>query len=163
MKAKIDSFMEAFGMAEYPVLFRYTDSLPEGTLLPPEATRVCVFALLAKTRAEGRPVALSASHHGCAGGGYYLGFLDQPREGIEYFLSCGVAGKMEGERYLKTPDLARAYFARVPARRRNDTACSPGPTCRTSRTIRKSSSSSRHRTFSRGFTSLPRSTGTKTR
>ncbi len=116
MKATIDSFMEAFGMAEYPVLFRYTDSLPEETMLPPEATRVCVFALLAKTRAEGRPVALSASQYGCAGGGYYLGFLDQPREGIEYFLSCGIAGKMEGERYLKTPELARAYFARLPGR-----------------------------------------------
>jgi len=116
MKAKIESFMEAFGMAEYPVLFRYTDSLPEGTMLPPEATRICVFALLAKTRAEGRPLALSASQYGCAGGGYYLGFLDQPREGIEYFLSCGIAGKMEGERYLKTPELARAYFARLPGR-----------------------------------------------
>ena len=116
MKAKIDSFMEALGMAEYPVLFRYTDSLPEDTLLPQEGKHVCVFALLEKTRAEGRPVALSASRYGCAGGGYYLGFLDAPREGIEYFLSCGIPGKMEGERYIKTPELARAKFAQMPVR-----------------------------------------------
>lgn len=116
MKEKIDSFMEAFGTSEYPVLFRYTDTLPKGTLLPQEGKHVCVFALLSKTRAEGMPVALSASHFGCGGGGYYLGFLDAPREGIEYFLSCGIPGKMEGERYIKSPELARAKFAQMPVR-----------------------------------------------
>src|SRR3989337_3881139 len=116
MQARIETFMEAFGMSEYPVLFRYADDLPKGTLFPPEGARTCLFALLAKTRTEGMPVALSPSHHGCPGGGYYLGFLDTPREGIEYFLSCGIPGKMEGERYLKTPELARARFAQVPVR-----------------------------------------------
>src|SRR4030067_842701 len=76
-----------------------------------EQTGPCLSALRAKTRTEGMPVALSPSHHGCPGGGYYLGFLDTPREGIEYFLSCGIPGKMEGERYLKTPELARARLA----------------------------------------------------
>ena len=116
MNARISSFMEAFGMSEYPVLFRYADDLPRGTLFPPEGARVCLFALLGKTRTEGVPVALSPSHHGCPGGGYYLGFLETPREGIEYFLSCGIPGKMEGERYLRTPELARARFAKVPVR-----------------------------------------------
>src|SRR3990172_9470020 len=68
MKARIESFMEAFGMSEYPVLFRYADDLPKGTLFPPEGARTCLFALLAKTRTEGMPVALSPSHHGCPGG-----------------------------------------------------------------------------------------------
>ncbi len=116
MKALFDAMTAALGMAEYPVLFRYVDELPRGTLLPPEGGRTCLFALLASTRADGRPVALSAAHHGCAGGGYYLGFLETPREGIEYFLSCGVPGKMDGERYLKTPELARARFAQAPVR-----------------------------------------------
>ncbi|MGZ8439803.1 MAG: DUF169 domain-containing protein [Candidatus Deferrimicrobiaceae bacterium] len=116
MKARFESFMGAFGMSEYPVLFRYADDLPKGTLFPPEGARVCLFALLGKTRTEGVPVALSPSHHGCPGGGYYLGFLETPREGIEYFLSCGIPGKMEGERYLRTPELARARFAKVPVR-----------------------------------------------
>ncbi len=116
MKRRIETFMEAFGMAEYPLLFRYTDDLPKGTLFPREGAWTCLFALLVKTRTEGMPVALSAAHHGCGGAGYYLGFLDQPREGIEYFLSCGIPGKMEGERYVKTPELARARFARMPVR-----------------------------------------------
>ncbi|HEU5359673.1 MAG TPA: DUF169 domain-containing protein [Candidatus Deferrimicrobiaceae bacterium] len=116
MKTQIETFMKAFGTSEYPILFRYADELPKGTLLPPKGARTCLFALLAKTRTEGTPVAFSATHHGCRGGGYYLGFLDTPREGIEYFLSCGIPGEMEGERYVKTPDLARAKFAGMPVR-----------------------------------------------
>jgi hypothetical protein len=116
MNARIGSFMEAFGMSEFPVLFRYADDLPKGTLFPPAGARVCLFALLGKTRTEGVPVALSQSHQGCPGGGYHLGFLETPREGIEYFLSCGIPGKMEGERYLRTPELARARFAKAPVR-----------------------------------------------
>ncbi|HEY6096873.1 MAG TPA: DUF169 domain-containing protein, partial [Candidatus Deferrimicrobium sp.] len=116
MKKLFDAMTEALGMTEYPVLFRYVDDLPKGTLLPPEGARTCLFALLAKTRADGRPVALSAAHHGCGGGGYYLGFLETPREGIDHFLSCGIPGKMDGERYLKTPELVRARLAQAPVR-----------------------------------------------
>ena len=116
MKALCDAMMDALGMQEYPVLFRYVDDLPKDTLLPPEGARTCLFALLARTRKEGRPVALSAAHHGCAGAGYYLGFLATPREGIGEFLSCGIPGKMEGERYLKTPALARTRIAQAPVR-----------------------------------------------
>lgn len=114
MKALCDPMMDALGMWEYPVVFRYVDDLPPDTLLPPEGARTCLFALLARTRAEGRPVAVSATHHGCAGAGYYLGFLAAPREGIGEFLSCGIPGKMDGERYLKTPELARARIAQAP-------------------------------------------------
>ena len=67
MKEAFDRFMEAFGMTEYPVLFQYADELPAGTLLPPQGQHVCVFALLARTRRDGTPVAFSASTHGCHG------------------------------------------------------------------------------------------------
>ncbi len=116
MKALFDAMTDALGMEEPPVLFRYVDDLPQGTLLPPEGTRTCLFALLARTRKDGRPVALSATHYGCAGAGYYLGFLETPREGLDYFLSCGIPGKVEGERYLKTPDLVRARISQAPVR-----------------------------------------------
>lgn len=28
---------------------------------------------------------------------------------FEYFLSCGIPGKLEGERYKKTPELVRSW------------------------------------------------------
>lgn len=116
MTALYAAMTEALGLPEFPVLFRYVDELPKGTLLPPEGARTCLFALLGRTRAEGRPVALSAAHQGCGGAGFYLGFAAAPRDGIEHFLSCGIPGKMEGERYLKTPGLARSRIAQAPVR-----------------------------------------------
>lgn len=56
------------------------------------------------------------THFGCAGGAYYMGFLESPRPNIEYFLSCGIPGEMEGERYIKTPQLAREYFGKMKPR-----------------------------------------------
>ena len=43
---------------------------------------------------------------GCFGGQRYLGFRKEIRPNFEYFLSCGIPGKMEGERYKKTPEIA---------------------------------------------------------
>jgi hypothetical protein len=42
-----------------------------------------------------------------------MGFLQTPRPNIEYFLSCGIPGEMEGERYIKTPEIARSYFGKM--------------------------------------------------
>jgi hypothetical protein len=114
MGSPVDRIVAALGLPEYPLLFAWTDDLPDGAVLPAEGTRPCLFALLAGTRRDGRPVALSRSRHGCGGAGYYLGFLDAPRDGIEHFLSCGIPGRMEGERYKKSPELARAYVAKAP-------------------------------------------------
>jgi hypothetical protein len=36
-----------------------------------------------------------------------MGFFESPRPNIEYFLSCGIPGEMEGERYIKTPERAK--------------------------------------------------------
>jgi hypothetical protein len=42
---------------------------------------------------------------GCFGGRRYLGFAQKVMPNFEYFLSCGIPGKLEGERYKKTPEL----------------------------------------------------------
>ncbi len=39
-----------------------------------------------------------------------MGFIESAMPNIEYFLSCGIPGEMEGECYIKTPELARRYF-----------------------------------------------------
>jgi hypothetical protein len=47
---------------------------------------------------------------GCPGGKRYLGFADELMPNFEYFLSCGIPGKMEGERYKKTPEMVKEYM-----------------------------------------------------
>jgi uncharacterized protein (DUF169 family) len=47
---------------------------------------------------------------GCPGGKKYLGFAENLMPDFEYFLSCGIPGKMEGERYKKTPEMVKEYM-----------------------------------------------------
>ena len=55
--------------------------------------------------AEGEPLALCEDIVKCPGGRRYLGFSRQLMPNFEYFLSCGIPGKLEGERYKKSPEL----------------------------------------------------------
>ena len=52
-----------------------------------------------------------------------MGFFQSPRPKIEYFLSCGIPGEMEKERYIKTPERTREYFTRLIPRRAPATYC----------------------------------------
>jgi len=44
----------------------------------------------------------------------YLGFTEEIMPNFEYFLSCGIPGKLEGERYKKTPELVREVMKKSP-------------------------------------------------
>ncbi|OGP76515.1 MAG: hypothetical protein A2V86_04930 [Deltaproteobacteria bacterium RBG_16_49_23] len=109
-------FHEALGLKESPLGIYYTNDKPEG-VAPKEGIHVCMFGLLQNARKKGKTVYFDKTHFGCPGGAYYMGFFESPRPNIEYFLSCGIPGEMEGERYIKTPERAREYFARMIPRR----------------------------------------------
>ncbi|MBM3149484.1 MAG: hypothetical protein FJZ88_05580, partial [Chloroflexi bacterium] len=66
----------------------------------------CVIGALARVR-EGEPLSFDANSVGCFGGKRYLGFADKIMPNFEYFLSCGIPGKLEGERYKKSPELVK--------------------------------------------------------
>ncbi|NLX06890.1 MAG: DUF169 domain-containing protein [Phycisphaerae bacterium] len=112
-----DAFLERwsryFGRAELPIVFFYTDQEIEAeTITPPQGHR-CVIADIAKAR-RGRTVRLDATSLGCSGARNYLGFSRERMPDFEYFLSCGIPGRMEGERYKKTPELVRQFLANAP-------------------------------------------------
>lgn len=48
------------------------------------------------------------------GGRRYLGFSEELRPDFEYFLSHGIPGRVEGERYKKNPRLVAEFLKRVP-------------------------------------------------
>jgi len=108
-------FRETLGLKESPLGIYYTNDKPQGTA-PKAGIHVCMIGLLKKARKNGKTVYFDESHFGCPGGAYYMGFRELPRPDIEYFLSCGIPGQMEGERYIKTPELAREYFGRMKPR-----------------------------------------------
>jgi hypothetical protein len=42
---------------------------------------------------------------GCGGAKRQLGYADNVMPDFEYFLSCGIPGQIEGERYIRTPEM----------------------------------------------------------
>lgn len=102
-----------FPGAELPITFHYTEEPGSAELVRPAAGHRCIFADLSRVRA-GHSLCFDVESVGCFGGKRYLGFSDAVMSNIEYFLSCGIPGKLEGERYKKTPVLVRDWIARVP-------------------------------------------------
>jgi hypothetical protein len=102
-----------FGDAELPITFFYTDK--EGHAGPVELDSVprCVIGALANVR-EGIPMRFDADSIGCPGGKRYLGYAEDIMPGFEYFLSYGIPGRLEGERYCKSPELVREIMKNSP-------------------------------------------------
>ncbi len=106
-----------FPGAELPLAFFYSDTPAGAELAQPSATQRCLVCDLARVR-HGTPLAFDADSAVCGGAKRYLGFSAELRPGFEYFLSCGIAGQMEGERYKKSPELVTelmAHAAKLPA------------------------------------------------
>ncbi len=103
-----------FNNAELPIAFYYTDEEGRAELAKPESTPRCIIDALSKVR-KGRSFSFNADSIGCFGGKRYLGFSEKIRPNFEYFLSCGIPGKMEGERYKKSPELVKEVMKRQPA------------------------------------------------
>ena len=115
-------FQDVLGLKESPLGVYYTNEKPEG-VIPKVSVRACMIGLLKQARKKGKTVFFDKNHFGCPGGAYYMGFRDMPMPNIEYFLSCGIPGQMEGERYIKTPELAKEYFGKMKPRPAPATYC----------------------------------------
>jgi hypothetical protein len=102
----IAKWKKYFKGAELPIAYQYTDAADAALLPKPAKDHRCVIADIIGVR-KGKTLALDNDVIGCAGGRRYLGFSRTLRPGFEYFLSCGIEGKMEGERYKKSPELVK--------------------------------------------------------
>lgn len=100
-----------FNNAELPITFYYTDKTGQAAAVKPGSVPRCVIGALVKIK-EGQSLAFDVDAVGCPGGKRYLGFAEGLMPDFEYFLSCGIPGKMEGERYKKTPEMVKEYMKR---------------------------------------------------
>ena len=109
MKIKDDftvRWKKYFKKDELPVIFYYTDDVKGIDKAKPASEHRCFICDLAKVR-KGKTIAFDIDSLACSGGKRYLGFTDEIMPNFEYFLSCGIPKKLEGERYKKTPELVR--------------------------------------------------------
>ena len=131
MKSKIAVLTR---MTYSPVAVLWSDEKPDGAIEFTEGRWGCVMSLVT-VAAQGKVAVCSRETVGCKGGTSGMGFgssYDNFPGGIEYFLSNGnpdfcrtEAGRRmaesmpdmdKGERYIKTPELARKFIEALPIR-----------------------------------------------
>ena len=95
-----------FNGTELPITFYYTDDEKYCALVGSGSSARCLIKALSSVR-EGKSLCYSTESKLCPGGKRYLGFAEEIMPDFEYFLSCGIPGKLEGERYKKSPDLVK--------------------------------------------------------
>ncbi len=112
-----DRFTTAWGRyfpgAGLPIAFWYTDGEEDLPVTRASDTDRCLIANLERVRA-GKPMRFGVDSIGCPGGRRYCGFSETLMPQFNYFLSRGIPGKLEGERYKKSPELVAEVMAHAP-------------------------------------------------
>jgi uncharacterized protein (DUF169 family) len=102
----ISSWKKYFNSSELPVAFYFHKDAGDAKKAEHPKGWSCLICELARVR-KGESLYYSPDEIACAGAKRYLGFSESLRPDFEYFLSCGIPGKMEGERYKISPELVR--------------------------------------------------------
>jgi hypothetical protein len=103
-KEFLEKWKKYFGSAELPITFYFTDEENRAQRNKPAKGHQCVIGVLSRVRG-GTPIYFDETTVGCGGGKRCFGFPFETDANFKYFLSTGIPGKLEGERYKKTPDL----------------------------------------------------------
>jgi uncharacterized protein (DUF169 family) len=107
------SWDKYFRGAELPFICYYTNEEGRAPKAPPAGVHQCIFGQISRVR-KGSSICFDAESTGCGGGKRYLGFSDEIMPYFDYFLSCGIPLKVEGERYKKSPEIVRDMIPHVP-------------------------------------------------
>jgi hypothetical protein len=107
-----ERWRQDFAGSELPIVSFYTGKRGQAEAPQPKSHR-CLICQLGQVR-KGTPLQFDVDAVSCGGGKRYLGFTPSLRPGFEFFLSCGIPGEMEGERYKQSPELVKALMARMP-------------------------------------------------
>ena len=113
----IDDFLgkwaKYFGKAPLPIAFYFSDDHPQADYAGVPPRWRCFVCDLGKVR-RGLSLYFDVDSITCTGGKRYSGFSYTLRENFEYFLSCGIEGELEGERYKKTPEIVKEIMKGQP-------------------------------------------------
>jgi len=104
VKHIIEKWNRYFPGAELPIVFYYTDEEDQAEQAPVPDSHRCFVCSLASVR-QGKSLQFGVEAVTCSGGKRYLGFSQTLRPKFEYFLSYGIPGELEGERYARSPEL----------------------------------------------------------
>jgi hypothetical protein len=109
----IPRWKKYFAGADLPIGYFYTDQVQEEDLKETINLDRCLIGNLKRVQ-DGYSFVYDAQSPGCSGGKRYSGFSKSLHPKFEYFLSCGIPGELEGERYKKSPQLVVEYLKTHP-------------------------------------------------
>jgi len=109
----LERWKKYFDAADLPVTFYYSNEVGGAEMVKPPSGHQCIIGVLSRVW-RGTSLYFDVNSVGCAGGKRYLGFTHEIMPDFEYFLSCGIPGKLEGERYKKTPELVKEVVKKMP-------------------------------------------------
>jgi len=109
----LDRWQKYFPGAELPITFYYTDEPDPNCGQDIRDEQHCFIGKLGAVR-KGKSICLANDDIACMGGKRYLGFSQTLRRNFPYFLSCGIPGELEGERYKKSPEIVEQMMALQP-------------------------------------------------
>ena len=109
----LDRWAKYFPGAELPVAYFYADEVSEADARDSRDEEHCVVACFERVR-RGHTFVFGAGSPGCKGWARYTGFSQASGPNFEYFLSYGIPGQLEGERYKQSPELVRRYVENNP-------------------------------------------------
>jgi uncharacterized protein (DUF169 family) len=132
----LPEFLSTLGLDEEPLGLFYTDEQPREAFTPkakPLPTREkemnnqvnwqevfgefsCVMGHIWRARRKKTAACFSAEQYGCPGGAFWLGFNKPQAEAIIHYVSTGIPGMGEGEKYCDSPDALRRMFQYVDPR-----------------------------------------------
>jgi hypothetical protein len=102
-----------FSAVDLPICYFFTDQVSDEDMHETINVERCLIGNLKRVQ-EGFPFVYDANTPGCSGGKRYSGFSKELRPNFEYFLSCGIPGELEGERYKQSPGLVEQYLKNHP-------------------------------------------------
>jgi hypothetical protein len=102
-----------FNDSELPITLQYSKMVKGMDIVKSGSLPRCIIGALAEVR-KGHSLIFDCNSIGCFGGRKYLGFAETIRPEFNYFLSCGIPGKIEGERYKKSPQLVEEIMKSWP-------------------------------------------------
>lgn len=102
-----------FPGVDLPVAYWYADEVSEEDRRDSRDEEHCVVRAFERVR-QGHSFVYGKDSPGCKGWARYTGFSQALRPGFEYFLSYGIPGEIEGERYKKSPELVKKYLEARP-------------------------------------------------
>ena len=130
VNASLAEFMDIVGLDEPPMGVFYTDKKPSQGVSPKPQKPIsreaeekgevdfeavigqfsCVVERIRQARRKNTAAFFDEERFGCMGGAFYLGFLRPYLNFHPYYISQGIPGFFEGERYAKSPEVAQEFF-----------------------------------------------------